>query len=158
MIWAVEDARPEMASDMAEILNQIIGIGGTTAYRDPFDAARIRAEFITPPLGICCTAAVRARRIGGFQALLWADPDYPGPHTLPPDWAVIASYVAPHCQGTGIGRRLFDRTRDAARRAGVTQIDSTIRRENRGGLAYYCRLGFVTYREGAQAVSKCLAP
>jgi RimJ/RimL family protein N-acetyltransferase len=45
----------------------------------------------------------------------------------------------------GVGGALFARTLRAAREAGITAIDATIRADNTGGLAFYARLGFVDY-------------
>jgi GNAT superfamily N-acetyltransferase len=143
---------------MAALINAIIERGGTTAFRTPFDAAKIRATFIAPPLGIACTVAADGPALLGFQALEWCDPDWPGEDRLPADWAVVATYVAPGRQGRGVGRALFAVTREAARRAEVRAIDATIRRENAGGLAYYGAMGFVPYREASDAVSKRFDP
>lgn len=141
---------------MAGILNAIIAIGGTTAHREPFDAARIQREFIAPARGICCFVALDAGAVRGFQALEWSDPDWPGADRLPADWAFISTYVAPGRHRRGIGRDLFDRTRAAARAAGVRFIDACIRLENAGGLAFYDRMGFKEYRRGTQTVSRRL--
>ncbi|WP_434053232.1 MAG: GNAT family N-acetyltransferase [Roseibium sp.] len=155
------DARHALQSDadqMAELINRIIAIGGTTAYRAAFDSEKIVSEFIGPELAICCHVAVEDGEICGFQALLWADPSWPGEDKLPSDWAVIATYVDPDMHGKGIGRTLFTRTAAAAQEAGVTAIDATIRKENTGGLSYYSRMGFVDYRTGAETVSKIYRP
>lgn len=147
------------ADAMAALINEIIAIGGTTAHRDPFDAARIVDVFIAPKRAIACVVAVDgAGGIVGFQALEWSDPDWPGAHRLPPDWAAIASFVAPSVHGRGVGRALFAETRFAAKAAGVAFINATIRRENVGGLAFYDKLGFVDYRSTPAAISKRLAP
>src|SRR5690606_3208516 len=98
---------------MAGILNAIIAIGGTTAHRQPFDARRIGQEFITPARGISCFVALDAGALGGFQALEWSDPVWPGEDRLPADWAFISTYVAPGQHRRGIGKALFARTRAA---------------------------------------------
>ena len=63
----------------------------------------------------------------GFQALEWADPNWQGVGKMPQIWAIIASFVAPDCQGRGIGKALFQATRLRAQIAGVCNIDATIR-------------------------------
>lgn len=143
---------------MAEILNEIIEKGGTTAYRDKFDHRRIREEFMPAKLGISCFVALSGSEVVGFQALLWCDPDWPGDNALPEDWAVIATYVDPTTQKGGIGRALFKESSRAAKDAGVRFIDATIRRENKGGQRYYQGLGFSDYRSDANSVSKKFAP
>ena len=142
------------ADAMAALLNDIIARGGTTAYRDAFNAQRIIATFISPQHRICCNCASEADQILGFQALEWADPVWPGPYPLPADWAVIATYVVPTRHRGGIGQKLFAATLAAARASGVCQIDATIRLENLGGRSYYSRLGFVDYRCSEETVSK----
>ena len=139
---------------MCRLLNAIIAEGGSTAHRTPFDEAEMRRHYIAPPLGISCTVALDGAEVVGFQALERADPDWPGEDKLPEGWAVIASFVARGRQGQGIGGRLFAATLAAARAAGIRHIDATIRRENTGGRAFYGRLGFTDYREGAETVSK----
>jgi GNAT superfamily N-acetyltransferase len=139
---------------MADLLNALIARGGTTAFRHPFDADAIAAAFLDPKFGICCFCAEDGGAVAGFQALEWADPDWPGPDRLPADWAIIATYVAADRHGAGIGRRLFAATLAAARAAGVRRIDATIRRENALGLGYYGAMGFRDYRSGEETISK----
>ncbi|WP_299480216.1 GNAT family N-acetyltransferase [uncultured Roseibium sp.] len=154
----VRAASPQDADEMAALLNRIIAIGGTTAYRDRFDTKKIMSEFIAPELAIACHIAVEDQKVCGFQALLWCDPTWPGENRLPADWAVIATYVDPEIHGKGIGRALFESTAEAARKAGVSFIDATIRKENTGGIAYYSRMGFEDYRSSDETVSKRFAP
>jgi len=143
---------------MTALLNAIIARGGTTAHRDPFDVDRMTADVIAPARGIACHVAERDGAIVGFQALEWSDPDWTGANPLPADWAFIATFVAIGMQGTGIGALLFAATRRAALSAGVRMIDATIRRENRGGLAYYSRMGFEDYWSDAEVIAKKRAP
>lgn len=153
--------RPATRADapaMAALLNAIIARGGTTAHRTPFSAERITQDYIGPERKVSCVVAERDGRILGFQALAWADPDWTGPNPLPADWAFIATFVAIDAQGQGIGARLFDATRAAARQAGVKAIDATIRRENAGGLAYYSRMGFTDHWSDETVIAKARAP
>lgn len=76
----------------------------------------------------------------------------------PPDWGVIATFVDPHAHKRGAGRALFANTVEAAKNAGVSFIDATIRKENTGGQAYYGGIGFTDYSESAETVSKRFAP
>ncbi len=149
--------RPAVAADAAglcAILNEIIAIGGTTAHREPFDAARMRAHYIAPERGISCFVAEVDGALAGFQALEWSDPDWDGPDRFPADWALVATFVAPDRHGQGIGGALFEATLAAARAVGAVAIDATIRRENAGGRAYYARMGFVEHRSDAARISK----
>jgi GNAT superfamily N-acetyltransferase len=81
----------------------------------------------------------------GFQALWRADTTRTDPVALPPGWAAIASFVKVGLTGQGIGRSLFAATTAAARAAGITTIDATIRADNRSGLTFYSALGFRDY-------------
>ncbi|WP_439574199.1 GNAT family N-acetyltransferase [Phreatobacter sp.] len=154
----IRPAGPADAPAMADLLNAIIARGGTTAHRTPFSAERMVAHYVAPPRAISCMVAEADGRILGFQPLEWCDPDWTGPHPLPADWAVIATFVAIGTQGQGIGARLFAATRQSAKKAGVKAIDATIRRENAGGLAFYSRMGFQDSWSDATVVAKLRAP
>ncbi len=161
-------ATDEDVTGMCALLNDIIEIGGTTAHQKPFDAARMQRHYLSPPRRISCVVAENQSLILGFQCLEWSDPDWSGPDKLPADWAIIASFVSPGLQGHGLGQGLFSMTRRAAKAAGVTAIDSTIRADNLAGLAYYTGLGFTDYgvfrdvplRDGTRVdrIRKRLAP
>jgi L-amino acid N-acyltransferase YncA len=142
MSLTIRPAAEADAAPMAELLNEVIAAGGTTAYEDPFDAAAMDAHYISLPELVSCTVAELDGRIVGFQGLFW-------PHdsgdSLPEGWAIIATFAKVGLTGAGIGRALFQATRAAARAAGVRTIDATIRADNTGGLAYYTRMGFTDY-------------
>lgn len=140
--------RPATSEDvdrLAALLNQIIKTGGTTAHLHPFDRERLLNHYLAPPLAISCFVAEVGGTIAGFQALEWSDPNWPGPDSLPADWALIASFVDADFQGRGIGKALFTKTLAAAQSAGARCIDATIRADNQGGLAFYTSLGFTDY-------------
>ena len=143
------EIRTAVADDgtaLAELLNEIIDIGGTTAFLTPFDAEAIRSKFIELELGISCVVAERRGEILGFQTLEWCDPSYTGPEPLPLDWALISSFVRNGHGRKGIAHRLFDTTFTHARTAGVSVIDATIRADNASGLGYYDAIGFVDFQ------------
>ncbi len=127
---------------MAELLNEVIVAGGTTAHQRTFDAARMRHHYIAPNGLIACTVAEQDRAIVGFQCLIW--PDAEG-DPFPDGWAIIATFAALDRKGQGIGTALFRATRKAAAEAGVCTIDATIRADNAGGLRYYEKIGFRDY-------------
>ena len=134
-------AAPGDAAQMTALLNKIILAGGTTAYQNPFEIAKMRAEIFDDPTMICCSVAITNGRLSGFQSLkLFGSDEQSG-------WASIASFVALDRSGMGIGRRLFSSTRQNASDAGVTYIDATIRADNVGGLKYYSGLGITDYAE-----------
>lgn len=147
-------AAPADAAAMCGVLNPIVEAGGTTAHREPFVPERMRAHYVEPPLGIACTLALEGVEVLGFQALKRADPTWEGPDPSLEAWAVIATFVRTGAQGRGVGRALFEETLGVAEAAGVPIINATIRRHNAGGLRFYDRLGFRTWRETEVKISK----
>ena len=156
--FEVRPARAGDAAAMAGLLNGIVAMGGATAHRGRFDAARITETFMAGRFAIGCFAATGAVGLQGFQALEWSDPDWPGDDRLPADWALIATFTAPEARRSGVGRALFAATAAAARDAGVRWIVAAIRRENRAAAAFYAALGFVDWHAGAETISKRFAP
>ena len=138
----IRPATPADAPQMVALLNAIVAKGGTTAHQRPFDEARMVAHYIASPFSLCCHVAEEEGRILGFQALDWPDPAY-GP--APEGWGFIATFVDGEAAGKGVGRALFEATREAARKAGMVAIDATIRADNASGLGYYSKMGFVDY-------------
>lgn len=130
----IRPARAFDAAAMAALLNDIIAIGGTTAMTRPVTGDDLRA-WMTEPGSIWHLAEDDAGAVLGFQ---WVHP-HPD---LPPGMADIASFVDHRQHGLGIGTRLFDATRQAARAAGYTAINATIRADNASGLTYYRARGF----------------
>ena len=127
---------------MAELINAIIARGGTTAYETPFDAESLAAEFIALPQRVSCFVAEADGKLAGFQSLFTSFED---DDPFPPDWGIIGTFARVGETQRGTGSALFARTVAAARDAGITTIDATIRADNTGGLAFYSRLGFVDY-------------
>jgi L-amino acid N-acyltransferase YncA len=136
--------RPATAKDataMAALLNEIIAIGGTTAYEEPFSSESLDHHYVAAPNLIACTVAEQDGELLGFQGLFWptaADP-------FPMGWAFIATFARVGRTGGGVGRALFAATVQAARGAGVRTIDATIRADNTSGLTFYGRMGFTDY-------------
>jgi ribosomal protein S18 acetylase RimI-like enzyme len=101
--------------------------------------------YIKPTLGISCVIAESEGHIVGFQSLEWSDPECVGADRIGTDWAFIASFVAPDNHDKGIGKRLFEHTKQRALFASVNTIDATIGAVNDSGLRYYTRLGFIDH-------------
>ncbi len=133
----IRPARTFDAAAMAALLNEIIAIGGTTAMTRPVTGDDLR-DWMAEPGSIWHLAEDDGGAVLGFQ---WVHihPD------LPPGMVDIASFVDHRRHGLGIGTRLFDATRKAARAAGFTAINATIRADNSSGLTYYRARGFETW-------------
>ncbi len=134
--------RPITHADVPQacaLLNQIIDIGGTTAFEVPFDQAGFAAAYVDGADLICCNVALDQNgAVAGFQ-WLGRNP------RLPADCADIASFARRSNPVKGIGRAMFPVTCDAARAAGFAQINATIRADNTPGLGYYSAMGFVDH-------------
>lgn len=142
MSLTVRHATHADAAAMAELINAIIAIGGTTAYEEPFDAMSMDAAYISLPQLVSCFVAEIDGRIVGFQGLMRSfDDDDP----FPDDWGIIGTFAEVGLVRRGVGAALFARTVEAARAASIRTLDATIRADNTGGLAFYSRLGFQDY-------------
>lgn len=122
---------------MAALLNEIIAIGGTTAFEEPVSAAEIAEWYIQSDMLFCCHVAVDdAGKIAGFQSLE-SDPN--------DDEKIgyIATFARQSPLVKGVGTALFQSTKDTARSLGVGKISAKIRGDNTPGLAYYSKMGFV---------------
>lgn len=128
----IRNAHPDDAAAMAAILNQIIAIGGTTAYQLPKPVEAVLQDYVTGPDVLSCVVAEDGSGVIGWQSVGWWQGE-----------AHIGTFVAPDVQAKGIGAGLFALTCDLLRRAGMTQIIASIRADNAPGLSYYARIGFV---------------
>jgi L-amino acid N-acyltransferase YncA len=127
----IRPAGPQDAAGMADVLNAVIAIGGTTAHEVPKSEADVRADYVTGPEVLTAVVAEEAGRIIGWQAVGWWQDE---PH--------IGTFVAPGIQAKGVGQGLFRQTCDLLRRHGTNHIIAHIRADNAPGLAYYARIGF----------------
>lgn len=127
------------AGQMSELLNQIIQIGGTTAYTSAISRQDLAAKMArNADRSAWHLAEDDAGHLLGFQ---WIAPYPPLPDTA----ADIATFVRVGKTGLGTGSRLFQASTAAARALGYTWINATIRADNAGGLVYYQSRGFEDY-------------
>ncbi len=136
------NVRPAVRADapaLAELLNEIIAAGGSTAYETPFTPDAFADAHIDGP-GVI-TSILAEDNDGcpmGFQILLASD-------RLGPDWGDIGTFARRGATTRGIGSALFAATKAAAIAAGLRMLNATIRADNIGGLAFYAKMGFVDY-------------
>lgn len=137
------DVRPATPTDtrqMAELLNEIINAGGTTALTRPVDAQDLIDWMQAHPgKNAWFVAESETGEILGFQ---FFEPNA----SLPPEAVDIATFVRIGVTQLGIGSKLFSATEAAARTMGYAWINANIRADNSGGLTYYQSRGFRTYR------------
>jgi L-amino acid N-acyltransferase YncA len=127
------------AREMAQLLNEIIHIGGTTAYTEDVSAKTIKNWLRkSPDQAVWHVAEDASGTILGFQYIK------PNP-ALPPEACDIATFVRVGQTGLGIGSKLFDKTAQEARLSGYKWINATIRADNESGLTYYQSRGFEDY-------------
>lgn len=125
--------------DMARLLNEIINEGGTTALTRPVTGDDLAEWMQFSPDRNAWHVAVDAReKIVGFQ---WIEPE----KDHPPEVASIATFVQVGQTGLGIGSKLFEATRKAAKEMRYVWINANIRADNEGGLIYYQSRGFQDY-------------
>lgn len=125
--------------EMADILNEIIKVGGTTALVNPVTDHDL-SEWMSrhPGKSAWHVAEDSNGKVVGYQ---WVEPaDY-----LPPEAVEIATFARLGHTGLGIGSKLFDATVAAARNLGYRWINANIRTDNAGGIAYYQSRGFEDY-------------
>ncbi len=135
----VRQANDADAGAMAEILNEIIGIGGTTALEGVVCDADLKDWMARNADRASWVVAEDADgRIMGFQ---WFEPN----PKLPPEAADIATFARASSAGRGIGTAMFEMTKDRARVLGYGWINASIRSDNRSGLTYYAKMGFQDY-------------
>jgi len=135
----VRPAMPLDANSMAQLLNEIVTIGGTTARVHPV-TGKDMAESMTfmTDRAAWHVALDSGERVVGFQ---WIEPS----DELPPEAAEIATFVQVGQTGLGIGSALFSATAKAAKELGYVWIRANIRTDNDGGLTYYQSRGFRDY-------------
>lgn len=132
----IRPVRPSDAPALAELLNEIISRGGTTALEQPFTPAQLAETMLTGSGVYCCFVAEdAASNLVGFQSLIRSD-------HMPDGIGDIGTFARIGHMQKGTGSRLFAATRKAAVEKGLSAINATIRADNNGGLAFYDRLGF----------------
>lgn len=133
----IRPATPDDAIAMTALQNEVIAIGGTTAYQQPRRVEDVLEDYITSDDVVCTHVALDdLGGLIGFQTLGWWKGD-----------CHIGTFVAPRRQRSGAGAELFVATCTAARTQDVRVITATIRADNVPGLGYYARRGFVPHSE-----------
>ena len=133
----IRPANKTDAPQMAALINEIIRIGGTTAFQKEM-SGDVLADFIDSLKSKGCIHVAVDESDGailGYQSLERYS-------TMPKTVGVIATFSKVGSVQRGIGKALFETTRAIAPSLGFTEIDATIRADNTGGLTYYSKMGF----------------
>jgi len=130
----IRDTTPEDAGPMADLLNAIIAIGGTTAHQVPKTAEAVRTAYIDGPAVRISVLAWDQGQVIGWQAVdQWQSEMH------------IGSFVRPGGQARGVGVAMFARTLAQAKAQGIPALVASIRADNLAGLRYYAKLGFADF-------------
>ncbi|MDX1743065.1 MAG: GNAT family N-acetyltransferase [Ruegeria sp.] len=136
---SIRPMMPEDVSAACQILNEIIEIGGSTAFETAFTETSFSQSFLENTDRICCHVALDDQgQVTGFQWLGEYD-------ALPKGWADIATFTRRQPVLKGAGRALFEETSKFAASIGIVSINATIRADNAMGLRYYEKMGFRDY-------------
>ncbi len=136
---------------MTAVQNEIFAAG---LRKTPTDIETVRANYLTSDDRIQCTVAVNEDgRVLGFQSLRLATAAG-NPYGVAEGWGIIGTHVSPTATRMGVGRALFAATLEAAKKAGLKDIDASIGADNALGLAYYEGIGFRTYRTTEDRICK----
>ena len=121
------------------IINEIIEIGGTTAFESKLNENQFKSYFLTGENCLCCYLAEDGKGlILGFQS-------FSHHKDLPNNWVDIATIARIEPKVRGVGTKLFQGTAEFSRRSNIECINATIRADNDSGLRYYSKMGFVDY-------------
>ncbi|MCH2066968.1 MAG: GNAT family N-acetyltransferase [Shimia sp.] len=136
----IQKGSPVDLRQTADLLNEIIAIGGTTAMTKPMSRDDLEAWLMADQ--DCSTWHVAMTDDGTLLGFQWVGPW----GDLPPEACGIGTFVKVGRTGLGIGSKLFEASVTAARALGYTWMDAEIRADNEGGLAYYQSRGFENYK------------
>jgi RimJ/RimL family protein N-acetyltransferase len=129
------------AVPLCNILNAIIEAGGTTALETPFSITEFSDHLLLGDEVLACFVAedLLTHQVLGFQGL--------GRNSdLQKNWSDIWTFIQREPKLQGAGTALFGQTRAWANELKLTAINATIRADNQGGLVYYEKMGFKTYK------------
>ncbi len=128
----IRDALAADAPLMADLLNEVIAKGGTTAHQHLMPEQDLREYFIDGPVVETSVLAQVGEAVIGWPSLSRWRGEMP-----------IGIFIRIGTQAKGVGAALFAQTLERARSKGLTEMIAHMRADNAAGLAYYSRLGFV---------------
>lgn len=147
----IREAVSADAEALSQVLEELRAAGKRKKAGDP---AFVQSHYIAGPGQVRCSVAEDADgTLLGLQSLkrAWAG----NPYDTPVGWGIIGTHIRPSAARRGVGRALFAASQEAARQAGLRQIEAAIGDANAEGLAYYAAMGFETYAQEPGLVRKC---
>ena len=124
---------------LCDLLNEIIAVGGSTAYEEPLSPTDFQNHFLLRNDFLNCFVAIdEVGNAAGFQYLGQNE-------KLENNWADIATFARLNSKIRGVGSALFKATHAWAKSNNFIAINATIRADNVSGLAYYEKMGFRDY-------------
>ncbi|MBX2835636.1 MAG: GNAT family N-acetyltransferase [Gammaproteobacteria bacterium] len=137
--FSVRPATVEDAAQLTHLLNEIIVIGGTTAFEEPLTSEELCHRFINGDHCLACfVCEANQGELLGFQSLGTLA-------RLPEGWVDIATFARVSNKVRGVGSSLFEMSRQFCVDEHYAVINATIRADNSPGLGYYSKMGFVDY-------------
>lgn len=139
------------ATSMSNMLKQLVIAG---KRKSPADKDFVLRNYIEDPQRIRCSVALDGNgNLLGFQSLKRATEG--NKYDTPVGWGIIGTHVSLKAGRQGVGTKLFEVTKAAARNAGLENIEAYIGFTNIEGQDYYEKMGFRTYRHADEAICKC---
>lgn len=145
----VRDASAQDADAMSDVTVEIFAAG---LRKEPGSVAFVRSRYLDDPQHLRCSVAEQDDRIIGFQSLKRAEPG--NIYNTPAGWGIIGTHIRPSAARTGIGRRLFAASLQAAQDAALPRIEAYIAADNAPALAYYEAMGFRAWRTEEGVICK----
>ena len=134
----IREVKEEDSFALCELLNEIIVIGGTTAFEHKLEKREFANYFVNGEELVHSIVAIDQSECLGFQCLSYHS-------ELPNGWLDIATFARARPKTVGVGTALFNCSLEYIRHTSFSYINATIRADNKSGLAYYTKMGFKNY-------------
>ena len=138
----IRPAVPADAAGISDFLQELVALGKRSL---PADADWVLNSYIQGPDLVRCSVAEEVDgTLIGVQILFQSQTE--NAYGTPAGWGGIGTHVRPSAAGRGVGRALFSATLEAAKAAGITDMNASIGDDNDEGLGYYEAMGFRTFK------------
>lgn len=145
----VREATQADVPQICTFLRELTAAGKRTR---PDDETFVSESYVGGPDNVSCAVAEIDGEVMGIQVLFVAQSG--NQWDVPAGWGGVGTHVSPRAARKGVGKALFNATRQAAEKAGLVHIDASIGKDNTEGLGYYEAMGFRTYRTTDRLICK----